>query len=270
MSYTNTELIRHHLVSAFPLAEQVNNQSLYLKGDDYVTFFNGAVDSSLLKVKSPKSNHLARAVVVLTNNPVNLSSTPIVPGSVAVASDSSMGILYTENVDYAIDYNLGTVGIKTGGALSDGTSVTVWYQPFALYTEGSDYRVKADAGQMRRLSSGSIADGETVYLDYTPLYDSFNDTILENAVAEANSLVEQQVDANGQFGADRTLQAAATKYALAIVCRTSAARELSSRRGEDRTATAWLKLSEQYETAGERLLKQFRPSAKSAASPACG
>lgn len=267
MSYTNIELIRHHLISAFPTAEQVVNQALYFKSDDYMPFFNGAIDGSLLRVKALSSNSLSRTTIVLGSSPVSVSATEIVPGSVVVASDSSMGTLHVENLDYAIDYSSGTIAIKSGGSLSAGQSVTVWYLAFLLYTEGADYQAKADSGEIKRMSSGDIADGQTVYLDYAPIYDSFNDDVLNNAVTEANSLVEQEVDPDGQFGADRTLQAAATQRALAIICRTAAARELSSRRGEDRTALAWMKLADQYASGSEQLLNRFRPPAQGPSAP---
>jgi len=267
MSYTNTELIRHHLVSGFPTSEQIVNQAMVLSGDDFLPFFNGAVDETTMKVKSLQSNDLTRTTVTMSSNPVSLTASPLVPGSVVAAADNSMGTLYVENIDYAVDYAAGTITLKSGGALAVGQTVTVWYQAFALYSAGSDYQLQADKGELRRLAGGDIASGETVYLDYLPVLDSYNDDVLHNAVAEANSLVEHEVDPDGQFGADRTLQAAATYRALEIVCRTSAARELSSRRGEDRTALAWMKLAEQYAARSEALLKGFRPPAGGPTAP---
>jgi len=267
MSYTNTELIRHHLVGAFPLAESIANQPLIFENDDYLSFFNGAVDESTLKVKSVQSNELIRTTVSLSSNPTSLTASPLAPGSVVVASDSSMGTVYVENADYAVDYSSGTMVLKSGGSLGGGQTVTVWYLAFTLYTEGSDFQVKADGGEIRRLTGGNIAAGETVYLDYSPIHDSYNEDVLDNAVAEANSLVEREVDPDGEFGADRTLQAAATYRALEIVCRTSAARELSSRRGEDRAALAWMKLADQYAENSEALLKGFRPPVTGPSSP---
>lgn len=267
MSYTNTELIRHHLVGAFPLAESIADQALVFENDDYLSFFNGAVDESTLKVKSVQSNELIRTTVSLSSNPTSLTASPLAPGSVVVASDSSMGTVYVENADYAVDYSSGTMVLKSGGSLGGGQTVTVWYLAFTLYTEGSDFQVKADGGEIRRLTGGNIAAGETVYLDYSPIHDSYNEDVLDNAVAEANSLVEREVDPDGEFGADRTLQAAATYRALEIVCRTSAARELSSRRGEDRAALAWMKLADQYAENSEALLKGFRPPVTGPSSP---
>ncbi len=259
MSYTNVDLVRHHLVSAFPAQDKVLDQSVILEGSDYVTFFNGAVEQSSLTVKSLQSNTQTRATVTLNSERTSVDSMPLVRGSVVVASDSSLGTIYVENIDFIIDYTLAELLIKSGGALSAGQTVPVWYQNYLLYTVGSDYQLDADRGQIKRLSGGGIASGETVYLDYSPVFKSFNDEILNNAVLEANGLIEKEVDPNGQFGADPVLQACATYRALEIICRAAAARELSSLRGEDRTALAWMKLAEMYAVKSDQLLRSFRP-----------
>jgi hypothetical protein len=259
VSYTNVELVRHHLVADFPAQERVLDQPVIFDGVDYVTFFNGAIEESSLTVKSPQSNDLTRDTVTLGSGGSSLASTPLVRGTVVVASDSSLGTIYTENVDYVIDYSLAVLTIKSGGALSVGQTVSVWYLSYVIYTEGSDYQADVNNGSIRRLSGGDIAPGETVNLDYSPVYQSFNEEMLNNAVLEANGLIEKEVDPDGQFGADPVLQASATYRALEIICHAAAARELSSLRGEDRTALAWMKLAETYATRSEQLLRLFRP-----------
>lgn len=259
MSYTNVELVRHYLTAAFPTQERIYDQPVILEDSDYVTFFNGAVEQSSLMAKSLQSNEPTRVTVTLSSGTTSLASSPLVRGSVVVASNSSLGSVYIENVDYIIDYALADLIIKGGGALSTGQTVTVWYQNYFAYTAGSDYQVDADRGRAKRLSGGDIASGETVYLDYSAVYKSFNEEILNNAVLEANGLIEKEVDPDGQFGADPVLQACATYRALEIICRASAARELSSLRGEDRTAVAWMKLAETYAARSDQLLRSFRP-----------
>ena len=258
MSYTNVELARHHLVAAFPAQEKVYDQAVILESD-YITFFNGPIEQSSAMVKSVQSNAPTRVTVTLNSERTSLSSSPLVRGSVVVASDSSLGTVYTENVDYVIDYALGDLVLKEGGALTTGQSVTVWYQDYFVYSAGSDYQLDAEGGRIKILSGGDIASGETVYLDYAPVYKSFNEEILSKAVLEANGLIEREVDPDSQFGADPVLQASATYRALEIICRASAARELSSLRGEDRTALAWIKLAEGYAARSEQLLRSFRP-----------
>lgn len=266
MSYTNVDLVRHYLVAPFPAQETIYDQAVILESG-YVTFFNGPVEQSSTLVKSLQSNTPTRTSVTLNSQTTPLGASPLARGSVVVASDSSLGTVYVENVDYVIDYSQGKLLIKEGGDLNAGQSVTVWFQKYFVYSPDSDYQLDADSGRIKRLGGGDIASCETVYLDYAPLYKSFNDEILARAVLEANGVVEREVDPEGQFGADPVLQAGATYRALEIICRASAARELSSLRGEDRTALAWIKLAEVYASRSEQLLRSFHPPFEGPTAP---
>lgn len=258
MSYTNVELLSQHLISGFPVASLVNDQPVVLEGVDFQSFYGGSVKESSFRVKSVQSNQLTRQAVTLSGDQTSLASQPIVPGSVVVASDSSLGVSYVENVDYIVRYDDGDLVIKDGGALSVGMTVTVWHLPYTLYASGADFSLDADRGEFKRLSGGDISDGETVFLDYSPRYDSFDQAVLESAVAEANGTVEREVDPDRQFGADPALQAAATYRALAVVCRTAATRELSGGRSEYRVAATWLELAVDAGAQAEGYLASFR------------
>ncbi len=259
MAYTNVELIRHHLVAAYPVRDRVFDQSLVFDGSDYITFTGGAVEGASFLVKSIQSHEPTRMVVTLNDTMVVLTSSPLVPGSVVIASDSSLGTVYVENVDYAVNYAEGELTIKSGGDLSVSMTVTIWYVAYSLYSGATDYLLQADRGEIKRLAGGDIAAGETVYLDYSPVHQSYTEQVLTNAVAEANGTIEREVDPDGQFGADPTLQAAATYRALEIVCRASAARELSGRSGQDRPALVWMQLADAFADRSVRLLSTFRP-----------
>ncbi|MEA3296554.1 MAG: hypothetical protein U9R56_01675, partial [candidate division Zixibacteria bacterium] len=180
---------------------------------------------------------------------------------------SSLGTVYKENVDYAIDYAGGMLIMKDGGDLNVGQTVTLWYQAYALYTRGGDYQIDAERSEIKRLATGDITLGETVYLDYTPLDKTYNEEVLANAVVEANGLVERSVDPENRFGADPALQAAATCRALEIICRTSATRELSFRRGQERSALVWIQLAETYARRSDKLLLDFHPPLDGPANP---
>ncbi|MBN1211420.1 MAG: hypothetical protein JXA92_02475 [candidate division Zixibacteria bacterium] len=258
MSYTNVDQVRHHLPSAGIVAELVSDQKFTLSGDGYLMFYGGAVDESSLLVKSVRNESLQRQTVMLAAEGKVLAAGPLVPGSVVVASDSSLGYIYVENSDYSVDYAVAGLSIKGDGELSVGQTVTVWMAVFMIYAVGVDYQVNFEKGEIRRLAGGGIASGETVYLDYRPVYRSFSDEILKNAVAEANGTVEREVDPEGQFGADLALVSAATSRALTIVCRVAAARELSVAPGSERKAQVWLQLAETYAAQSDKLLKSFR------------
>jgi len=267
MSYTTVDLVRHHLTAAFPVQEKVFDQPVVLDGTETVTFFAGQVDETSVRVKSLQSNQVQQIQLTLTGGATALSTAPVVRGSVVVASDSSLGTVYTENKDYIIDYSSGHLYIKNGGNLSSGMQVTVWFQDYVLYVSGSDYHLDSEQGTIRRMTGGDIADKETVILDYTPVYANYTEEIINNAVLEANNLIEREVDPDRMFGADPVLQAVATYRALAIISRTAAARVLSAHRSEDRSAIAWMKLADVFAEQSQKLLASFRPPFDNPATP---
>jgi len=268
MSYTNTEQVRHHLALPTAVSEPITDQPVVLINDDFKVFHAGAVEAASVVVKSVHSVQLSRASFNLDSSSVSFSSSPVVPGSVVVASDSSLGTVFIENVDYVVDYASGVLTLKAGGQLSTGIWTTIWYIPFAIYLAGSDYLLREDRGEIRRLAGGAIASGETVLVDFKPVYFSLTEEIINHAVVLANRMVSNEVDAEGEFEADPTLGAAATFKALETVCRAAAGHELASSRGGDRTATAWMKLADDYAARSESLLKAFRPPFDSPRSPA--
>lgn len=267
MSYTNSELVRRHLIERYPAQSAVMNQSIVLSGVSDVIFYGGPIDGSSLSVKSIRNRLPSRTLVTLQGESTVIAANPLVPGTVAVASDSSFGIIYIENEDFVIDAAASILRIKSSGRLQIDATVAVWYLAFTLYERGVDYTVNEDKGSIRRLAGGDIADGEQVYLDYRPLYDSLGTDLLEAAVTEANGLVERAVDPDKQFGADPVLQTAATCRALEIVCRTAVTRDLSGGSSNDRTASVWMKLADHYAARSDVLIRAFRPPVTSISKP---
>ena len=177
MSYTNLELVRHHLEVPFPIQSRVYDQAVVLKEDDFVTFFGGAVDDRSIVVKGARSSVLIRNSVTLSESTWIVSAVPVVPGSVVLASDTSLGKIYTEGIDYVMDYGNGNLTLKEGGSIEVGQSIAVWYQAYHVYTIGADCVIDSSKGAIRRVLSGDIGDGETVYLDYEPCFVSYNDEL---------------------------------------------------------------------------------------------
>ncbi|MEW5795790.1 MAG: hypothetical protein AB1772_05465 [Candidatus Zixiibacteriota bacterium] len=268
MSYTTVEQVRRHLIVPYPVEDQVFDQPVILTGSNFVRFYGGGVESDSVRVKSIQSHEPIRSSVMLSGGTATISAGVIVPGSVVVASDSSLGQVYVENVDYVVDYDGGTISAKVGGALGSSQTVTVWFLPYALYEAGGDYTLDAAAGQIKRQAGGAIADGETVRLDYQPVFVSVADEIVQNAVTLANGMIESEVDPERQFEVDHSLGAAATYRALEIVCRAAASRELAAQRGGDKSATVWIKLADDYAVRSDALLKNFRPPYTGPRTPA--
>lgn len=267
MSYTNVGLLRQYLSPSNPSSDQIFDQPLKMSGNDEIIFFNGAIELGTLQAKSIQTNDLFTASLTLQAGTNLFASAPIVRGNVLVASDLSQTTIYTENLDYIVDYSNGTLTIKSGGVLVVGNPVVVWYLPYTLYADGSDYSLDENRGTIRRLASGDIAENETIYLDYYPINAAVTDLVLEQAALEANGLIEATVDPEGQFGADPVLQSAATYRALEIVAYMAASRELTTRSNSYLAAQTWLKLADQFAVRADKLLNDFRPAASGPSNP---
>ena len=120
--------------------------------------------------------------VTLVAQPVALASQQVIPNSVVVASDSSLGTIYTENTDYHVDHVEGTLARIATGMIGSGAAVAVWYYAYRFYVEGVDFTVYYEKGTIRRITSGAIEDGQTVFVDYQaeiapqiPLSDQIKD-----------------------------------------------------------------------------------------------
>jgi hypothetical protein len=270
MSYTSAEQLRLHLVTPYSVSSRVSNQQVIMDVSAEVRFFNGGVDAGTVRVKSIRTNNLNLTSVTLTAGTAQFSPAPVVGGSVVAADNSSLRTVYTENVDYIVDYELGTIANKNGGGITDTQTLAIWYLPFTLLLNGVDYSLSAGDGSVRPLSSGSIASGETVFIDYSPQFATIDNAVLTAAALEANALVEAEVDPDKALTGDAVVQAAAAYRALDIVCRTAAARELARQTGNDSASLMWMKLADSYAVRGERLLRVFRPAVTGPNSPTKG
>lgn len=259
MSYTSTETVSLHLVTPHPIQDHVRDQAITLSGADYTRFFGGAIDSESLLVKRRTHDRPTRTIVTLTDRNAVICASPIVPGTVVVASDSSLGTIYTENADYTISHYTATINAVESGRIEANQTLSVWYNAYSLLVAGEDYSLRAARGEIRRLATGNIADNSTVYLDYRPLSAAFDDQLVANAVTLANGMIETELDPDREFETDPNLSAAAAHRALDIICRAAASRELSARQADDKTALAWLKLADHHAARCDHLIKQFRP-----------
>lgn len=267
MSYTNSETVRKHInLDEIPGGK---------KTDYPVTFTDlNAVDlpgraivNNSVVVKAVKNIAPVSEVVTLGDGVVSLSGNRLVANTVTAAADSSLGTIYKENVDFCVDNTQGTIYRLADGDIVSGSVVVVWYYCYSLYTEGVDYSIDYRTGTIRRLPGGSIQANQTVLVDYDLTYSQLSDEYISEAVREANAIVEKLIDPQQQFGADLTLQTAATCLAVAIVCRMAAISDLRSTENGRQNATAWLSLAESYREDYKNLLKAFRPQASGLTAP---
>lgn len=267
MSYTNIELVKKHLNSPFPVAEQIYDQPVVINSNNPITFFGGSLLEDSVMVKTILSHRPKTINLTITGTENIFSTEPIVPGTVLVCSNRSQTLIYDENLDYVINHQQGKLYLKEGGTLTVGMTLAVFYLDYTIYRKNSDYTIDYDSGTIKQNILGDIALNETVYLDYTPILANYTDEILEQAVITANGLIEKIIDPNQQFGANSVLQTAATYRALAIICRTSAVRALGARNDLDKTASVWMKLADRYGELSDELIKDFQKPFNSRSNP---
>jgi hypothetical protein len=258
MSYTSAEQVSSHLAAKSMPAAPVFDLPVPIDSNESIRFSPVATESGSVVVKVPRARVHTRATLILTN-PLDFASVPVVPNSVVVASDSSLGQIFLEPVDYLINARDGRLTLRSGSTLTPGSSVTIWYLPYTVLQESDDYHLDPDASTIRRAPSGNIALTETIFLDFIPQTAHILDEMIQSAVSAANGLIERMVDPDSQFEADPVLGLAATYTALEIVCRSAAARELTFRTGEDRPARTWMQLAGDYASRAESLITGFRP-----------
>jgi hypothetical protein len=267
MSYTNLETVRRHI--------NLDEIPGGVKSDFPITFTDlewvnlpgrGIVSNSVI-VKAIKNYAPVSEVVTLGDGVVSLSNSRLMPNSITTASDSSLGTIYKENIDFSIDNAQGTIIRLTDGNIESGNVVNVWYYYYSVYSEGIDYSVNYQSGMVRRLPGGSIQANQMVLVDYELSGNQLNDEYVSEAVQEANAIVEKLIDPQQQFGADLTLQTAATCLAVSLVCRMAAISDLRFGDQGRQTASAWLSLAESYRDDYRNLLKAFRPQVTGLSSP---
>lgn len=143
---------------------------LRLSGSESLPLLHGNLKSGTVRVKGLKKGTPNYESITLVDQRVApLKCSNVVPDSVVVASNSSLGTIYTEEVDYHVAPQRGALYRIATGKIPDGKELAVWYYPYRLYVEGVDFSVDYKKGVVRRIPSGAIEDGQTVYVDYVAL-----------------------------------------------------------------------------------------------------
>ncbi len=261
MSYTNIELVKKHIsLSSEPIGRR-NDYAVIFGSTEWVSLPGHAIVPGSVSVKVLAGFAPVMENAIFISDEITLAHKPLVNNSAAVAADSSLGIIYSENIDYSIDASGGIMRRLSEGNIAVGSTVIVWYYYYSLFEEGSDYAVNYAEGLIRRLANGQIQSGQTVLVDYELSSYQLGDDVIAAVVSEANAIIEKEIDLKQVFGADPALQTAATYLAMSILCRILGANESQSgaKSGSGSKSEGWLLLSESYRFDYERQIKPFRP-----------
>jgi hypothetical protein len=229
-----------------------------LTGTSPVAIGHGRLKSGTVIVKGKEIGAPRFEQVAIDGEPVKLACDQLIPDSMVVASDTSLGKIYTENLDYSADYPAGKLLRLADGAIPEAASVAVWYFCYRLYSEGIDYSINLTRGTIRRLAGGDIEDGQVVFIDYQTQAGFFTDNQITQAIGEADDRLRLIVDPQQLDETNQSLVVAESYLAIAILCRIKAVSSLEPASGQDgRQAEGWLQLAECYERDGLRLAGRF-------------
>lgn len=265
MGWTGIPQVRNHLFRLEIGEDVVHNRSVRLHSDEYVKLPHMQITASSETVKAVIQATPMSETVVLADDPAPLSHAQIAAESVVCAADSSLSVVYQENADYVIDYAAGAVRRVEGGSILSGVSVTIWYVSHHVYQRTVDYYIDYERGRIRRTTSGGIEDGQEVLIDYQSGGAEFSDSEIEQAIADAENEMRQEIDAAYEHATDPGLQTAATYLALSLLCRNAAGPATSGSVGMD--ASSWMELSASYRDTAMRLLSWFRRQSPGLHSP---
>nr|MBN2276855.1 hypothetical protein [candidate division Zixibacteria bacterium] len=267
MSFTNPEMVNRHIsLDDSPIGLR-RDYPVVFGGTEWVNLPGRGVVEGSVMVKAVREFAPTYETPILNDGEISVSHQRLVPGSVTIASDNSLGAIYRENVDFSVDCDQGTIKRLIAGDIISGSQVAVWYYFYTAYKAGVDYAINCSDGMICRLPDGAIQVGQTLMVDYELSGNWFNDEIISGAVSEANAIVEKQVDPDQRFGADPVLQAAATYLAVSLLCRMAAAGDLKFNPEASSTASSWIALADSYREDYQVLIMNFRPGAARMSRP---
>lgn len=260
MAFTTREIVKKHILDHHLGSTNVKNESIRLQGTDWFQLQKHIILEGSEKIKGKEQFEPTREDINFASaDSQNLTHSQLISDTVVAASDSSLGIIYMENVDYHIDYESGGITCLTGGSIPQGAAVSVWYLYYRVYEKGVDYDMDYRRGRIKRISSGAIESGQWIMADYTAEYGALDDDAIVNAISEANSRIIDFIDSVYHDSNDRLLVTAETYLAVSIICGIRAMESISPSLGKNESADAmsWTALSEMYKKEAFNILSKF-------------
>ncbi|MCP4582264.1 MAG: hypothetical protein GY839_11665 [candidate division Zixibacteria bacterium] len=268
MSFTTVEIVKKHLMENHIVVSQIDSEPAKISDNSIAQLRYPPVNNLSEKVKAKEQIKPDYQVIAFPpSNQVNLSKSQLIRDTVVVASDSSLGQIYKENLDYTVDFDSGVLTRISSGNLPAGVNVSVWYLPYRVYKKGVDYNIDYTKGELSRIGSGDIEAGQWLYVDYISEYAFIEDDTIVNAINEANEQVLNYIDTVYSSSSDRSLVVAETYLAIAVICRIKALWAVSSGL-KNFVSSTWSALANQYKRDAFMFLEKFTGSLSGFKSPA--
>jgi len=192
------------------------------------------------------------------------------PASIVLASSDPPLTRFLEGEDFAVLDESAQVKRIAGGAIGSGDTVQAWLIPLELFTEDVDYEVDYAAGTVTRIVTGGLPDPARVMISYSTNAAGATDALIGQAISEAESkILDRLRDGYSESSTDDGLVIGATELTLSQLCDDLAIRSLNSigDPSADDRARRFMELAvrfrERATTTLSKFLKQPLPSAPS-------
>jgi hypothetical protein len=265
MGFTNIDLVKKHILEHELGTVSKENVACHLVGQTPFQLPHILLLTGSEKVKAKEQNVPDSEIGDFSSSDtVQLSQQDLVPDTVVVAKDSSLGEIYVENVDYSVHYDDGRITRIPSGTIPQASSVVIWYLLFRVYTRDADYQMDYAKGRIKRISSGDIEDGQWVLVDYQVEFALLSDEVIENAIKEAHDQVVKHIDSSYANSTDQSLVTAETYLTVSILCNVKAMEAMTQNVAAgtgwqaQSLSLAWSKMSNTYRERAYGLLEKFR------------
>src|SRR3972149_3149046 len=219
MPFTNVDLVKKHILQHQVGLTERENVLIKLSSSSPAQLPDRSLVANSEKVKGKEQIvPVQQSVNFSTGDTVQLPQNELIPETVVVATDSSLGKVFIENVDYHLDYNSGQITLLVSGSITAGSQVVIWYLFFRIYQNGVDYSLDYQIGEIIRLVSGAIEEGQWVFVDYEVEFGFFSDDLIANAIVEADGQILRRLDPAYYQSNEQNLITAETYWAVSILC----------------------------------------------------
>lgn len=271
MPFANIDLVKKHLVQHQVGVTKREDILVQLTGNSAVKLPDNNISANSEKIKGKEQIvPTLETVSFASGDIIQLLHSDLIPETVVVAKDSSLGQVYTEHVDYHIDYDNGKITRLTTGSITAGSSVVSWYLYFRVYNQGTDYDFDYSKGEITRKSSGAIEEGQWVFVDYTTEFGILNDDLISNVIVEANAKVLEIIDSTYQNSTEQGLISGETYLAVSILCNVKALESMTLNLPGNQAkalASSWSDMANSYQKKAFEVLSKFSKSKTSLSFP---
>lgn len=261
MSYTDNSTVQEHMLSLKKPVTVFETLPIEINNSGVGTLPHKAIVSESEKVKQIAVTEPVKQASVTMDDETwqALNDSDLVVNEVVVAYDDGLQTIYKLDQDYAVNWKDGKIRRISGGSISNGQNVVVYYMKYEVFEKNTDYTIDYAAGEIEREAGGDLQKDSRVWIDYETSVGEGADQLIDSAITEAEDKIiarlSDDYDAQSQ---NQGLKTGSTELAVSIVCRGLASSALAD--GEpsaEARSRGWRELSIMCENSAWITLQPF-------------